>query len=35
MALIKPGEKAPAFTLKNQVGEDVSLEDFKGKISTP
>lgn len=31
MALIKPGEKAPAFTLKNQAGEDVSLEDFKGK----
>lgn len=27
-----PGNPAPAFTLKNQKGEDVSLADFKGKV---
>lgn len=27
----KVGNLAPAFTLKNQAGEDISLEDFKGK----
>lgn len=25
------GKKAPTFTLQNQLGEDISLEDFKGK----
>jgi thioredoxin-dependent peroxiredoxin len=25
------GEKAPDFTLKNDLGKDVSLKDFKGK----
>lgn len=29
--MIKKGNKAPAFTLKNQDGEKVSLKDFKGK----
>lgn len=28
---IKPGDKAPEFTLKNQYGEEVSLASFKGK----
>lgn len=27
----RPGDPAPAFTLKNEVGEDVSLADFRGK----
>ena len=27
----KPGNNAPAFSLKNQDGETVSLKDFKGK----
>lgn len=27
----KVGNLAPAFTLKNQAGEDISLKDFKGK----
>lgn len=30
MAIVE-GEKAPAFTLKNQSGEKVSLSQFKGK----
>ncbi|MBX7147753.1 thioredoxin-dependent thiol peroxidase [bacterium] len=29
--MIKEKEKAPAFTLKNQNGVEVSLKDFKGK----
>jgi cytochrome c biogenesis protein CcmG/thiol:disulfide interchange protein DsbE len=29
---IKPGNRAPDFTLKNAKGEDVSLEDYKGKV---
>jgi peroxiredoxin (alkyl hydroperoxide reductase subunit C) len=29
--LIAVGETAPAFTLRNQDGEDVSLADFKGR----
>jgi peroxiredoxin len=29
--VIRPGEKAPAFTLRNQDGEDVSLRDFLGR----
>lgn len=28
---IEEGKAAPAFTLKNAGGEDVSLEDFRGK----
>lgn len=28
----KVGEAAPAFTLKDQSGKDVSLSDYKGKI---
>jgi len=31
MALPKVGNLAPAFALKNQRGETVSLKDFKGK----
>jgi peroxiredoxin Q/BCP len=29
--MLKPGDKAPAFTLKNDSGADVSLSDFRGK----
>lgn len=29
--MIAEGSKAPAFTLKNQDGEDVSLSDFRGR----
>jgi len=32
MKRIYPGEVAPPFTLKNQVGEEVSLADFEGKV---
>jgi peroxiredoxin Q/BCP len=28
---LKPGDKAPTFSLKNQAGEKVSLKDFKGQ----
>lgn len=28
---LKIGDKAPAFTVKDQDGSDVSLKDFKGK----
>ncbi|MBN2317042.1 MAG: thioredoxin-dependent thiol peroxidase [Sedimentisphaerales bacterium] len=31
MATLKVGDKAPAFTLLNQDGENVSLSDYKGK----
>ncbi|WP_257668907.1 thioredoxin-dependent thiol peroxidase [Parapedobacter tibetensis] len=31
MATLKPGDKAPAITAKNQHGKTVSLSDFKGK----
>lgn len=31
MSLPKIGNKAPAFTLKNQHGESVSLKDYAGK----
>lgn len=31
MTLIEKGAKAPSFKLKNQRGEDISLDDFKGK----
>lgn len=29
--MVEEGKKAPAFTLPNQDGEKVSLEDFRGK----
>lgn len=29
--MLKIGDKAPEFTLKNKDGNDVSLSDFKGK----
>jgi peroxiredoxin len=29
--MLKVGDKAPAFRLKNDVGADVSLSDFSGK----
>jgi peroxiredoxin len=29
--MIAAGEQAPAFTLRDQDGEDVSLSDFKGR----
>ena len=29
---LNPGDKAPAFSLKNQEGESISLDMFKGKI---
>lgn len=28
---LEPGKKAPAFTLRNQLGEKVSLKDYVGK----
>lgn len=31
MAILKEGDVAPAFTAKNQNGETISLNDFKGK----
>jgi peroxiredoxin Q/BCP len=29
--MLKVGDKAPAFRLKNDAGNDVSLSDFRGK----
>ena len=29
--MIEAGEKAPAFTLQNQDGEPVSLDDYRGR----
>lgn len=29
--MLKEGDKAPNFSLPNQNGEDVSLDDFSGK----
>jgi len=29
---LKPGAPAPAFTLKNSIGKNVSLSDLKGKV---
>jgi peroxiredoxin Q/BCP len=29
--MLKPGDKAPTFTLLNQAGEQVKLGDFKGR----
>lgn len=31
MGMIKKGEKAPSFTLKDQNGRNIQLSDFKGK----
>ena len=31
MTTLKPGDPAPAFTLKDQAGNDVSLADFAGR----
>ncbi len=31
MATLKPGDKAPAFSLPTASGDTVSLKDFKGK----
>jgi peroxiredoxin Q/BCP len=31
MNTLKAGDKAPTFTLQNQLGEDVSIADIKGK----
>ncbi|RPD51034.1 TlpA family protein disulfide reductase [Paracnuella aquatica] len=32
MQRLRPGNPAPAFTLKNREGKDVSLSDFRGKV---
>ncbi len=32
ISLLKPGSKAPEFSLKNETGKIVSLSDFKGKV---
>jgi len=32
MQQIYPGQVAPPFTLKNEIGEEVSLADFEGKV---
>lgn len=29
--MLKPGDKAPTFTLLDQAGEKVELGDFKGR----
>jgi peroxiredoxin Q/BCP len=31
MTTLKPGDKAPDFSIPNQDGKEVSLSDFKGK----
>ena len=31
MAQLKPGDKAPAFSLKDQAGNTVTLSSFKGR----
>ncbi len=31
-AAADPGSKAPSFTLKDEVGRSVSLDDYKGKV---
>ncbi len=31
MATLKPGDKAPAFTLVDQSGRKVKLSDYKGR----
>ncbi len=32
ISLLKPGSKAPEFSLKNEKSKNVSLSDFKGKV---
>jgi peroxiredoxin len=32
MSLIEPGKKAPAFSLKDQVGETHRLSDYAGQL---
>jgi peroxiredoxin len=32
ISLLKPGSKAPEFSLKNKTGKVTSLSDFKGKV---
>lgn len=32
ISLLKPGSKAPEFSLKNDTGKIISLNDFKGKV---
>ncbi len=31
MTHLKPGDKAPSFTAKDQKGREINLDDFKGK----
>ena len=31
MASLKPGDKAPAFSMESETGEKIALKDFKGK----
>lgn len=31
MASLKPGDKAPAFSMETERGENIALKDFKGK----
>ena len=31
MSIIKKGEKAPLFNIKDQNAEDVNLENYRGK----
>jgi thioredoxin-dependent peroxiredoxin len=31
MPQLKPGDKAPAFSLKDQAGKTVRLADFRGR----
>jgi peroxiredoxin len=31
MAMLKPGDKAPAFRLPADEGSEISLSDFRGK----
>lgn len=31
MASLKPGDKAPAFSMETESGEKIALKDFKGK----
>jgi thiol-disulfide isomerase/thioredoxin len=32
VVLLKPGNTAPGFSLKNEIAKNVSLNDFKGKV---
>ena len=33
MTTLKIGDKAPDFSVKNELGKDVTLSDFSGKKS--